>query len=135
MNIKKSLAYIAVGATLALGGCDEKADYSRYKFNGMIGEEKINFGRRYIFPFCNENFLNVKNKEGNEIEYIDYVGDDLKIDSIWANGNKYSKDELGPKVLEIAQKKFDSYLVKILEHKRKEATKAMIGKEYNSMNK
>ena len=132
MNIKKSLAYIAIAGTLALGGCGEKADYSKYKFNGMIDEERVNFVVQRNFPFQNYNYLNVKNKEGKEVEYSDSIGNDLKIDSIWANGKSYSKDELGKEVLEIAQKQFDSYLVKILEHKRKEATRAITGKEYNS---
>lgn len=118
-KMKKTLTGIVVAGMVALGAAGCNVTHPEYSFNGMIGEEQVCF---YETNAGRTNTLVVVRENGNKIEFVDDVGDDLKLEyvSITVGGNKstYSIDSKNPKIVDVvekAQKEFESYLSKIME--------------------
>lgn len=133
MAIKK-LKLVAIIASaigiFGLAGCE--GIHGGYLFDGKIGEEHVKFWEDDIFG--TDNYLEITKPDGTRILYRDVLSDDLKVDflDITVKGKtdtyKLSRDTDKP-VLEEAQRQFDIYLKKILEHKHREAFKTLGGEE------
>ncbi len=116
--------------SLFLTGC---AKYSQYEYKGMIGKEEVEFRRRPGTVSGVVNSLIVREPDGAKTFYNDYLRDDLKIDSVtispggprpYYSDNRvvtfYLSDGISEPFIKKAQKRFDDYLMKIKEAKRKE---------------
>lgn len=120
MSANKTLRNIVLASALALNATGCSVDYSQYRYDGKIGEDKVKFteDRNLIFKFRNGNTLNVTKPDGRVITYIDWLGNDLKLEYVEIKKNgittQYaSGDEVGKIVLEKAQKQFDNYMQQI----------------------
>jgi len=144
MSIRKTLTKLVLGTAIATStfvgyGCNGMAvpvknvedkslllkqdvDYSRYEFNGKIGDDKV-----WFFQSGNLNTLDVTKPNGRTIEYVDNKGDDLKLEYVEISDIprseylKFTADtEMGAQILEKAQEKFDGYLksIRIIKRER-----------------
>ena len=118
MKTNKTLRNIVLA--LALGSTSCRVNHSQYRYDGKIGEDKVKFteDRDLIFKLRNGNVLSVTKPDGRAITYMDYQGNDLKLEyiEITKNGQetRYTpNNEVGKPILEKAQKQFDDYLQEI----------------------
>lgn len=119
MESRKTLTSIVVTGALALNGCAKVYD-SRYDFNGILGNEQVEFKRDRILFFNDALYLTVTKDDGRTITYSDW-NNDLKVDKVKVGEDKYYNDVVGQQAIELAQQQFDSYLARILEYKQQEA--------------
>lgn len=121
--MNKTLTSIIGASFLAFSSAGCEAKYDKYRYNGKIGEEQVEFRSEYFWG-DDRNFLTIRKPDGRVIKYADAEKNDLKLE--WVEITKddktkgYTDNEIGKPVLEEAQKQFDNYLQKIKELKTKE---------------
>ena len=112
---------------LTLAACDN-FDYQRYDL--IIDGEQV---KMYFSKYSNDT-LEVKRKDGTIVRYIDSrhnespnKKNDVNYITVTKNGveKRYTKNAIGRKVVEEAQKQFNDYLSKILEKKQQEGLEAI----------
>lgn len=121
MAERKNLVSLALAGALALGGAGCGYKHPEYNFKGKIGEEQVSF---YMSDsLFNDCYLEVIKADSTKIYFIDYACEsspkvDCLVITIGENTTEYctpSSNDAVKKVLEEAQKQFDSYLEKIME--------------------
>lgn len=118
---------LPVAFLIGLAGCSNYAD-KQYHFKGKINNEGVEFSERKTegFSFDNINQLIIGRTDGVQIMYEDDDGsNDLKIDrlTIISSEGELEYDNTEDKevwtgLYSEAQPQFESYLRKILEHKK-----------------
>jgi len=116
--MKRTLTGIALAGAFAIGGLS-CGSHNEYDYSGKFKGEQIYFSSSLFV-----NYLTVIRADGTRINYMDDVGNDLKLGCVSIipkdkNMTFYRNDKVGQKVLEEAQKQFDDYLAKILEEKQR----------------
>ncbi len=124
MKSRKTLtSMVLFGTSMITGACSINPEYV---FNGKIGEEQVKFYKEEFRDktiLGDTNILEVVKTDGNKTRYVDFLGDDLKLEYIEMTVGEntirtylYSGSAQNPidaDVLEKNQKEFDTYLVKI----------------------
>ncbi|HLC81237.1 MAG TPA: hypothetical protein VJH68_01135 [Candidatus Nanoarchaeia archaeon] len=110
-----TLAAVVLSSAIGFGGCCLNPEYN---FKGKIGEDQVRFYERGIYG---ANHLEVITSNGDIISYLD-SNDDFQLDRVNITSGEntavyfsHSKNEAVKKVLAEAQKRFESYLAKIIE--------------------
>jgi len=124
MSLKKALRTIAFTGLIGLSSCTGKITDSTYDFKGELNDEQIEFKHdifnAQILSSFYTNKLTVTRKDGKIIKYID-TNNDLILDKVIVEEKIYFRNDVGKEALELAQKQYDGYLKKILEHKQQKA--------------
>ncbi len=127
---------LAGSIALAVSTINYSSKNAQYNFDGKIGEDQVGFNHSYFslpkfIPFYVPlgNIITVKKQDGRIIRYVDSKRDDLKLEYIEVTKDnkpkKFPNDELENRVLEEAQKQFDSYLQKIKEIRVKQSLESL----------
>ena len=114
MSVKRTLLEILLaGALLGSSGCN-RTDHSQYDYHGTIDNNIVTFYERKYMGNRDENILIVTEPDSTTTEYVDDIGDDLKIE--YSNTSKHDQITRHSPNGE-TQKKFDYYLRRIKETK------------------
>lgn len=117
---------LCIGAgIISLGLLGSCSDYSKYNFDGRIGEDRVKFESVNDYGIFLENDLTVGDKDGKVTKYLDNFGEDLILDEVQVvkNGETthYFDSFLNRKKMDKFQEEFDNYLKEILKAKSEES--------------
>ncbi|OGJ21486.1 hypothetical protein A3K73_00785 [Candidatus Pacearchaeota archaeon RBG_13_36_9] len=127
--MKGTLATL-LSIALLFWSCHGKETNQKYHFKGKIGDENVKFSEYYFLGKKTNHLIKniwLKDSYSRHVNYMD--DDDLKVDFVMGFECGRGKDttfayrsgEVDDRVMQEAQRQFDSYLEKIHETKTAEA--------------